>query len=187
MLTGERTERREIILLDACVAINLFATRRMEEIVDALPEAVGFVDLVRGEALHVRRGGGGDDADERDPLDLTPLLDAGILHLTTPTERELDAFAEFTLQLDDGEAMTAAVAVSRGWMVATDDRKAVRVLATRVAIRSTLDLLKTWADQGSVGDETIRAALWNVRERGRYRPRRDHPLRDWWHAFVPED
>jgi len=172
------------LLLDACVAINLYATRRMEEIIRVLEEPVGVVDLVRSEALHVRRGGTGDDADEREALDLGPLVDAGLLVMVTATEAELDAFVAWTRRLDDGEALTAAVAISRGWTVATDDRKAIRLLSGHVPLRSTLDLVKVWADRVGVGDPVVAQALHDLRERGPYLPRRDHPLKAWWDAYL---
>lgn len=69
-------------------------------------------------------------------------------------------------------------------MVATDDRKAERVLADRVPLRSTLDLVKAWAAHGSVDQATLRAAVIDLRDRGSYVPRRAHPLRAWWDAVV---
>lgn len=173
-----------LTLLDACAVINLYATRRMDAIVGAVSTEVGIVDLVRSEARYVLRGGPGDDAREREPVDLAPFIDAGRLRVVTPTETELATFVDLTLSLDDGEAMTAAVAIARDLVVVTDDRKADRVLADRVRIRSSLDLIRVWSDQTGIDPATLRAALVDLRERGSYVPRRAHPLHRWWEAAV---
>lgn len=111
-----------VTLLDACVVIDLYATRQMEPILRADPTAVSVVDLVRSESLYVRRGGSGEDAREREPVDLDPVLAAGVVRVVTPSDAELRSFVDLTLRLDDGEAMTAAVAIHRGWSPPTTAR-----------------------------------------------------------------
>ena len=181
---GDSSEPPDVTLLDACAVINLYATRRMDAILAAVPTAVGVVDLVRGEAHYVLRGGAGEDAREREPVDLGPSIAAGRLRVVVPTEVEIAAFVDLTLALDDGEAMTAAVAIERGWVVATDDRKAERVLSNRVRTRSTLDLVRAWSDEANIDAAELRVVLTDLRERGSYLPRRFHPLREWWEAGL---
>jgi predicted nucleic acid-binding protein len=181
---GDSPEPPDVTLLDACAVISLYATRRMDAILAAVPTDVGVVDLVRTEAHYVLRGGPGEDAREREPVDLEPLIVSGDLRVVAPTESEIAAFVDLTLVLDDGEAMTAAVAIERGWVVVTDDRKAERILSGRVQTRSTLDLVKAWADQTTVDAGTLHATLSDLRERGSYLPRRAHPLRGWWDAVT---
>lgn len=176
----EPPDRDELLLLDACVVINLSASRQMEAIVRSLAIDVGVVALVQAEAGNVRRGGDGDDADEREPIELAPLLERGLLRQVEPTEEELDRFAALTVRLDDGEAMTAAVALARGWAVATDERKAITLLANQIRVLSTLDLVKTWADRERVDPTTLARALADLRDRGRYHPGPWHPWRAWW-------
>ena len=60
----------ETIVLDACLIINLYATRRFEEILSELPYRFAVSDKVFvDEMLYVRRGGSGEDALEHDPID----------------------------------------------------------------------------------------------------------------------
>lgn len=181
---GDATDARGPTLLDACVFINLYATRRMEEILRSVPTPVGVVDVVRREAGYVRRGGVGDDAHEPEAIDLAPMSSAGALLSLSPTASELDAFLELTLHLDDGEAMTVAVALARRAVVATDEKKAVRILAGQVAIRSSLELVKAWADARRLDGDELRTVLIDLRQRGHYVPSDRHPLTPWWDAVV---
>lgn len=167
-------------LLDACVVINLYASRRMEDILATIPGSVAVVDVVAAESLYVRRGGTADDADEPEPIDLAPIIDAGRLSVLTATDDELDTFIDFLADLDEGEAMTLDLAVHRGCVVVTDDRRVRRELGDQAPLRSTLDLVKEWADGADLSPEVLRAVLRDLGERGTYRPGRGHPHRRWW-------
>lgn len=175
-----------VTLLDACAVVNLYATRRMEHILAAIDGPVAVADVVEREAQYVFQGGDGEDARERELIDLQPWVSQGVLTVIEVThEEELLTFIDLTQELDDGEAITAALAIHRGFTVVTDDRKAVRVLTSRaVTLRSTLDLVKTWADQQAVSSEVLRTVLTDLRERGNYYPSRRHPLRGWWDTAL---
>jgi predicted nucleic acid-binding protein len=178
--------RPRLVLLDACVVVNLYATGRMGEIVATIAGTVAIVDVVRQESQHVHRGGNGEDRSELDPIDLDPLISAGAIQvLTSEDDAELMTFIDLTRELDDGEAMTAAVAIHRSGIVVTDDRKAARLLSENsVSHQSTLDLCKVWAETATETQESMRTALIAIRERGRYEPPRNHPLRAWWESIL---
>src|SRR5207249_207764 len=105
-----------ITLLDACAVVSLYATRQMKEILRAVNGKVAVADLVATEAQFVFRGGNGEDARERDPIDLGPLIGDGILSvLAADVEDELLAFIDLTRVFSrqgrggQGEAMTASL------------------------------------------------------------------------------
>lgn len=176
-----------LLLLDACCVLNLFATDRMGEILRATPHLCAIAQKVEQEALFVLRGGQGPDASDRIAVDLQPLYAAGLLTILSPTATELADYVNFAAELDDGEAMTCAVAVHRGTAVASDDRKARRVLgrvAPQLQLLGTLDLVRAWATGGPIGADALRAVLTNVRDRASYQPGRAHPLRSWWDASL---
>lgn len=174
------------ILLDACSVINLYATRHMGEILASLAVPVAVVEVVRAEAHYVLKGGEGDDAGEREEIDLAPFVVAAVLRVVPATDDELEAFVDLSTRLDDGEALTAAVAISRGWTVVTDDRKARRMLDGRVPLRYSLDVIKTWAERDGVEAAVLREVLRDLRVRGTYVPGRVHPLKVWWDGLVDE-
>lgn len=179
---GNAAGHRPLTLLDACAVLSLYATGRMREVIGAIDGPVAVVDTVAAEALFVRKII--DGVWEKVPVDLAPLHRAGVLAtLRAETEDELLTFIDLAVELDDGEAMTGALAIHRNCTVVTDDRKAERILAGRVPLRSTLNLVKVWADGGGVPDDDLRPLLIAIDERG-YRPPRSHPLCAWWERIV---
>lgn len=173
-----------LTLLDACAVVNLYATRWMGPILAAVGGPV--VDVVAREAQFVWRGGSGDDAREREQVDVQPFVTAGLLQvLSTEEEDELRTFVDLTLIVGDGEAMTAALAIHRGFVVVTDDRKASRILTERgVTLRGTLDLVKVWSEIETPASDVLSTALSDLRQRASYLPPKGHPLREWWDDIL---
>ncbi|MGH2616434.1 MAG: hypothetical protein ACRDJC_14420 [Thermomicrobiales bacterium] len=147
---------------------------------------VAVVDVVAREAQYVFRGGTGEDAREREPVVLQPFVDDGLLRmLATEDEEELLTFIDLIQDIGPGEAMTAALAIHRGCIVVTDDRKASRVLRDRgVTLRTSLEVIRVWSERSHLSREKLRAVLTDLRQRGRYEPPRAHALRDWWDAVM---
>jgi len=174
-----------LLLLDACVLINLFACGHVEEILDTLDKSAAIVHHVHRETLFIRHGGSGEDAREPVQLDLTPLLEQGRLHVIGDAdEDELTTFIDLTLELGDGEAMSAALAIHRGHTIATDDQVALRLIGSRVPTRSSLELIKQWTERRKVPPAIVAQALYDLRTRGRYLPGPRHPLRSWWDRYY---
>ena len=178
----------QLVMLDACAVVNLWACRRMAEIVAVVNGRVAVTEVVRDEAQYVLAGGAGPEALEREPVDLVPLITDGALDvIATADEDELLTFVDLTRQLDDGEAMTLAIALHRSGMIVTDDRKAIRVASEiGVPMLTSLDLVKRWSEQALVALPELRRTLGDVRERGRFEPSRQHPLRQWWMEVLAE-
>ncbi|MGI8554362.1 MAG: hypothetical protein ACR2PL_26785 [Dehalococcoidia bacterium] len=176
------------LLLDTCCLLNLHATRRIEEIFRALNLVIAIVDRVSREAMYLRRGGGDEDADEHERIDLQPLIAKGFLRvLRLEVDEEFTSFVRFAADLDDGEAMTCAVAVHRGAMIATDDRKTLRILAGRAPhteVYTTARLIKHWADAHSIVGPELKPVLLDIQERTHFFPGRHEPLREWWEAQI---
>lgn len=181
--------RQSFTLLDACTLVNFYATRHLESILRSIGGPVAVVDIVEQEAQYVFRGGKGEDAREKEPINLQPCISRDVLAVIQATnEEELLTFIDLTQELDDGEAMTAALAIHRGYTVVTDDRKATRILTREsVGQRSTLDLIKAWGDSRSMRAEELGIVLSDLRERGNYYPARNHPLKTWWDTVLSQD
>jgi predicted nucleic acid-binding protein len=115
-------------------------------------------------------------------IDLTPLIDASVLFTCdVQGQAEMDDFVRLATTLDDGEAMCLAVAKNRGWLLGTDDRKAIR-LAIQLGVTpvTTPELVKHWADRNRATDEELAAALQNIQSFARFVPRRNSSLYAWW-------
>lgn len=190
---------RSLLLLDACCVINLLASGEARAILGALEGAdidVGVTRLVaEQEVLNVSSAAGEEEGDAAvDPerpkstLMLQPFVDEGLVRVLVPEgEREVGTYVDLALQLDDGEAMTGAIAIHRGGEVATDDRKAIRVLGAQSrapAVRRTSWLVRRWAQSADVGRKRLRSALLAVERRGSFLPPPDDPLRSWWWSVT---
>jgi len=175
---------------DACSYIVLFAGGRIADVVSDLPYQFAVVDVAKTEAHSIRRGGQGDDAQQLEPVDWQPLVESGrIAVLSLSGDAEAATYVELLSRLDDGEAATLAVAIHRGFAVATDDRVARSLFAARAAhlpLFSTLELLHQWCQLRGLSAEQIGMLLRNVRERGRFLPPRGDPFSGWWHRHYPQ-
>jgi predicted nucleic acid-binding protein len=184
------TAEQPLLLLDACCLINLLATGRLEEILGTLPYRMATSRLVATE--EVLSIGINDDLEaplEREIVSMARLESSGslsILELTTEAEKA--GFVHFAAGLDDGEASICALAVCRKAIVATDDRKALRLLSREVPaipVLQTSELLYQWAYLTGASPNLILSVLRAVRTRARFYPRRDAPRCEWWDSYFP--
>jgi len=172
---------------DACCVINLFAAGRGQ----VLWAATGFnwhvPRLTAREAQFIRKPDPDDPAKLiPEQIDLQPLIDGGILDisdLAAGTETAL--FVELAADLDDGEAAALAICQARGWVLATDDRKARRFAGERgVTTITTPELVKAWADGTGAATVEVAEVLTNVQTFARFTPHKTMPLAAWWAAAA---
>ena len=182
----------DLVLLDASCLINLYATGRLRDIALAVPYRLGVADYVlEREALYVWRPGASVAEETRVPVDLEHLVEKGVIRvMRLESEEEERTFVDLAALMDDGEAVTGAIALHRGYAVATDDRKARRILAERprsITLVSTLELLKLWDEQTSVSGTELRGALVAMKFGASYSPGERDPLYGWWRSVMYED
>ena len=177
------------LILDACCLLNLYATGRLREFATALPYQLAVADYVfEREALYVWLPDSTSGSTERTRIDASTLVAEGLItvvRLDHPEEEAL--FVDLAVSVDDGEAVTGALALCRGYLVATDDRKARRILSERgqgVGLVSTLELVKSWAEAASVDASELRNALEAIRSGASYVPGERNPLYEWWHDLM---
>ena len=180
--------RRVDCFLDSCSLLNLFGSGRCEDILGAISGTAVIVDRVASETIYVYHGGQRSDARQRQPVNIPRLVEAGLLLVVgLETDAEAVTFVNLAAELDDGEALTCALAIHRGGAVATDDRKALRLLrdtAPHVPTYRTSELIKQWSDGVSLPGSDLRRLLIDVQERASFIPPRDDPLRGWWESLV---
>jgi len=173
-------------IIDACCLINLYATGTEDSIIHASGKFWVPVQ-VQNEALSIRR------FYEDDPTRLVPhdidLGDAIAVGLIQTCQLEgqveVDAFVRFAMELDDGEASCLAIAMSRGWIVATDDRKARRIAAENgIALISTPELIQRWVNATSPNEATVANVLKKIELFGKFRPRRSDAFHGWWTGLT---
>lgn len=184
--------RGRTVLLDACCLINLFASGRIEEILSALPARFSVAVAVTEETLYILTEEEGEDAGaEREAIGVETLTAASLADVVRPeSEEEMATYIDFATNLDDGEAMTCALALHRNCDVATDERKAIRILGERaphIVVHTTASLIKAWAELTQMDRRIVRQTLQSIQIRGRFRPGQREPLRTWWETMLQEE
>jgi len=170
------------IILDACCIINLFASGQMKAILEAIPKNLAVAAYVKEHEAKVIY-----EDNKPVQIDLHPFITARLLRLVDiESDVEANLYVNFSQVLDDGEAITGAIALNRNWAVATDDAKSMKFFqrsTSRIALVSTLDLVKYWADTKKPSKSTVQETLLQLRLRGTYEPHRTHPLKGWWQQY----
>jgi hypothetical protein len=184
-LTKNVVFSQDCIILDACCIINLYASGEMGDILKSISKSVAVAAYVRDEeALRIYSGLEGDETQKYEQIDLQPFIDCGLLIVVSPeTEAENITFVNFAAILDDGEAVTGAIALHRNWSIGSDDRKAPSSFAQNtphLQVITTPELLKYWVDATSQPFEVVSQALHKIRIRARYEPNLRHKLYLWW-------
>jgi len=171
------------VLLDTCVLINLLASDEIQSILRSAHKQVVICTAVQAESLYLRSEDTEKPSMER--VDLVPLVQSGILGVCSlDTENEESLYVDFASQLDDGEAMSLALALAREFSLATDERKARRLFveAAKAPQRliSTPDLMKAWSKEQKVPAPKLKETLLRIRRRARFAPPSNDPGYQWW-------
>jgi hypothetical protein len=173
----------QLVVLDACVLLNLVASGRpLQEFASAADLSFMVVGQAEREVVWLDPL---DPEDPREQIDLEPLVATGRLQRLVLADDELMRFVALARELDDGEAATIAVAESRGLAVATDDRKARRILSAldpQPVVTSTAAIVRAWA--GSRSDAEVRGCLTSIERRASFLPPRSDPAREWWRSKM---
>ncbi len=171
----------QIAVLDACCLVNLCATGNVQGILLNTGYAWHLPDAVEGEVTYIRTASDGTNAG-RWPVGLHECVGSGTLIRCKPTNAaETALYVQLAADLDDGEAMAMAIAHQRGWLLATDDRKARRRAAElAVSVVTTPEIMRLWAESGTADRPAIRTALLNVQSLARFTPTAAFPQYEWW-------
>jgi predicted nucleic acid-binding protein len=142
---------------------------------------------VREEACYILQPDAEDESKlVKTDIDLVPMIQAGFLHeCDLEGEEETELFVQTATRLDDGEAKCFAIAKSRGWLLATDERPTENLAKKHsVPIITTPELVKHWADETKASEEEVAKALWNIQTYAHYFPRKTLPMHSWWMDLV---
>jgi predicted nucleic acid-binding protein len=168
-------------VLDTCCILNLCAVDEPQAVLSPLPFQFFISPAVEQEEISIRPS---PDAKrhERRKIDLGKCLSSGLLQrCKLETTEERDLYIKFAIEVDDGEAMSLAIAAVRKWSIATDDL-AARKLANRVGLTmyGTPQLVRLWAERTNAADRQISAAIVRIETLARYIPNPGMPDIDWW-------
>ena len=173
------------ILLDASCLLNLYSTGRLRDILEVLPQQFVVAAYVRDvEVIYTWRQNPIGEGEIKEEVNLTGVINEGLLvviDLEGPEETAI--FVDLASVMDDGEAISGALASHHGYALVTDDRKARRELRVRLpslGLVSTLELMKQWSEVIPVTEGELRTALEAMISGASYVPGRSDPLYEWW-------
>jgi hypothetical protein len=160
----------ERLLLDASAAISLFASRRMGDILAALPMRAAVIDITRRqEVKYIWSGPETSIRDQKEAIDLQPLINRGLLLEIELTDTEFVTMVELAARrMGNGESAATAVAMHRGWAVCSDDYAAMprlKQFAPSVAFVATSQLVQHWAVVTSPPETVLRATIQSMQLR----------------------
>jgi len=170
--------------IDACCLIDLLASGHAEAILRASAFTWRLPSAVRGEVQYLRQHDPTQPGQVvKVPADLSGLIASGVLTVCDPeNQQELDLFTHYAAVFrSDGEAMCLAIAGQRAWVVATDDRKAIRVAQQAgLSVVSCPALVKAWADVTSPDQVTLKKVLQDIEVLAQFKPNPSMPEHRWW-------
>ncbi|NER23089.1 MAG: hypothetical protein F6J96_20790 [Symploca sp. SIO1C2] len=175
------------ILLDACCILNLCASGHLLAILKTIPAQVGIAQVVqKRELISLRRL---EDKENEEATQFEEAIAQGLLEVFDfKSEEEAETFVNYVFELkDDGESATCAIAVHRGWAIATDDKKAISFFQKRaphLQILSTPEIIKHWSEETNLDLVALRDSLNAIREKARYIPPNSHFLQSWWQSAM---
>jgi predicted nucleic acid-binding protein len=176
-----------ILLHDTSVLLNLLATSHFEAIAAAIDKQFAICTSVRDEAKSLRD----PETGEMVPVDLNPFFQSNALTLLElEGEQEQALYIEQAVVVDDGEAMSLAIASNRSLELAIDDRRARWIASERfpeLRLWSTPELLKLWAEQTHCSKVTLSKAILRIEAAARYFPPNTHALASWWYKAKNEE
>lgn len=171
---------KPLLITDASVLINLLATEEVKAIGHASNWHFVICGAVRCEIVSLRN----EHTGEMEIVSLDHLISSGTLSILELTHQiESDTYVEYAALVDDGEAMSLALAEHRGIAIAIDDKRAAAVAKSRnlaVPMLTTPDLIYAWQQRTQAPDLEVGLLLRKVESRARYSPPREHSLRNWW-------
>lgn len=177
--------RMSSIALDACCLLNLVAAGKvLHENSTKLGFSFFVPRVVAKESIYILQPDD-DQAGQlvRKEVDMNQYVDRKLVcDCDIEGSCEAELYVQFAVQIDDGEAACLAIAKSRSWILATDDRVARRIATEHsVKVLGTPEIVRTWAESNSVSDSEIASVIGNIQRFAKYVPRLNVPDADWWY------
>ncbi|MHB1559169.1 MAG: hypothetical protein ACYC61_17080 [Isosphaeraceae bacterium] len=175
------------VILDACGALNLYASGRFVSILSSLGHEWYIPSAVERESQQYRQP---DPADPDRlialPIDLAPAIRAGVLRrCDCEGDEETELYVELAARIDDGESMGLAIARCRGWSILTDDKKARRIAKELgVPVLETTRVVWQWAQIVKPGGDELATVLRAIERFASFRPGRGAEHYEWWTASM---
>jgi predicted nucleic acid-binding protein len=175
------------VLLDACCLLNLYASGRFQEIAETFSQLTIAEYVVHKEALFIRKRNVNPETDDREKVELESFISSGLIRVISINSKdENETYVDLASELGDGEAISITLALHNHCIIATDDRKALRVISKLSSITSisTLEIVKKWSDKKRIHATELKQILLNMLFCANYQPGEREPLYRWWESLI---
>lgn len=173
----------KVLLNDCSVLLNLLASDCLERITAGTGWQFAICPAVRDEVKKLRDAHTGEMVE----VDVAPFIASGLLQvLDLSSDEEQRLYVEQSIVVDDGEAMSIAIAVSRQLELAMDDKQAANHMRRSfpvIKLWSTPEILKHWQEVNCMDSGVLREAIRLIEIRARYFPPKSHALASWWQTI----
>lgn len=174
-------------ILDCCSLVNLYAGWGGLSELKTLDYSWFVSEAVLAEAQHV-----GEYSPEgeiiRVQLDLSAVLDAKVIAPVKPeSDQEIADYVSFAMELDDGEAQSLAVAKHRGFVLLTDDKKAIRMARLpdiNVQVLTTPQIIRKWSEREVENAARAPSVIKRIHVLARFSPARALSESEWWYEQL---
>lgn len=176
------------LVLDACVLINLCATRRLASIATELNVSLVITREVAAETLYVLEGGDGEALRSR--IHIEELVEHETIEVVDLDDASLPTFVSLAARLDDGEASTVALAVRHGLPLATDDRAALRLIDAEyptLEVLSSAQVMRQYCERAGLSRHESRSLLNAIANHASYVPSLRDPEGSWWRSVSAQE
>jgi len=175
------------VVSDACCVINLLATRRAAEIIDALGWTLIMSNSTRLETKYLDELPDEQGRRERVPIDTAELEAAAQIRVVPVDGTWTDAFVACAEHLTDADASAVALAGTLGTPLLSDDpkvRRVARELFESIDLRSTLGVLRDATARMRLASHDLKRVARDLRWRGRFLPPNGDRDREWFRALL---
>ena len=168
--------------VDACVLFNLCASGGLRRFPSSRLMRLHIPGAVADEAVSLQEGDDGDGATWREVPLQTYVAEGVLLPCGLQNGKETELYVDLARDLGDGEAMALAVAATRGWHLASDERKARRrASGLGVQVITTPEIMSQWGKADGISGAEMGRLIRNIQDIARFRPSSGFPCYEWWH------
>ena len=176
-----------VIAADACVLLNLLATRRARELLQGLDTTLIATPLTAAQVQYLAGPPDDDGRPTREPAKLDDLVAGGHLNVKAIPQTALDLFVRCAADLHEADASSIALAVGFRVALATDDALERRVAAREapgLEIVGTLAFVRRGSAAIGLDHDRLLKLTRDLRVRGNFLPPRQDPNRDWYQRLL---
>lgn len=178
---------RQVVVADACVLINLLATRRAGDLLDALgwslvatPQAASQVKYLAGPPDDEGRA-------TRESVDCSSMQATGHLVVRTVPPQSVELFVRCAAEIHEADASSIALADGLGVVLATDDTVERRIAERErpaLGLTRTLAIVKEAVGKLGLDERQLNQLAMDLRTRGNFLPPRSDPDGPWFASLL---